>query len=48
MFIYTLLFPGCEELGVEKCQAKIIVNNLISISMFQKMGFEKVKCHFHL
>jgi len=33
---------GSKELGVEKFQVKINIDNDKSISMFQKMGFSKV------
>ncbi|XP_021928502.1 N-acetyltransferase 9 isoform X5 [Zootermopsis nevadensis] len=33
---------GCEELAVEKFQAKINLDNNKSISMFQKIGFARV------
>jgi L-amino acid N-acyltransferase YncA len=35
--------PGCDELAVEKFQAKINQDNDKSILMFQKMGFVKVR-----
>jgi hypothetical protein len=44
---HTLYFiPGCEELAVEKFQAKINLDNNKSISMFQKIGFAKVSLTF--
>lgn len=41
-FESTSFIPGCEELAVEKFQAKINLDNNKSISMFQKIGFARV------
>ncbi|KAJ9578518.1 hypothetical protein L9F63_005247 [Diploptera punctata] len=37
-----MLRYGCEELAIEIYQAKINMDNEKSISMFQKMGFDKI------
>ncbi|XP_046993284.1 N-acetyltransferase 9 isoform X2 [Schistocerca americana] len=37
-----MLCYGCEVLGIKKFQAKIGLDNVKSISMFSKMGFNKV------
>ncbi|KDR14922.1 N-acetyltransferase 9 isoform X2 [Zootermopsis nevadensis] len=40
--VLLMLRYGCEELAVEKFQAKINLDNNKSISMFQKIGFARV------
>ncbi|XP_049955988.1 N-acetyltransferase 9-like protein isoform X2 [Schistocerca serialis cubense] len=37
-----MLCYGCEVLGIKKFQAKIGLDNVKSISMFSKMGFNKL------
>ena len=39
---YVMLCYSSEELGVEKFQVRINIDNDKNISMFQKMGFSKV------
>ncbi|XP_072882774.1 alpha/beta-tubulin-N-acetyltransferase 9 isoform X2 [Hemitrygon akajei] len=40
-----MMYYGVTKLGIRKFQAKINLENIISIAMFQNMHFEKVTSH---